>query len=477
MISADTAFRVFAKYSDWKSTMDSAVAGHFQAPYVTRSVGFRADSNLTSADKLMASGQLTSNIYGEMEPIPQYAPPYTALLPFRYNEGSAFINSKWSHVESETSDYAFRLSYAYEHAGRGGDTGWTNSLETEFQDHFEPFDSHDVVWGLAYKLNNVHIGSGFSISTARTDVKQNVFSGFARDDISLIPSQLHATIGTKVEYNNFSGFDFEPSARLIWTPNDNNSLWAAVSRAARTPTMAEQYSVYFQSVMANPANPALLPIAIVVTGNQKFKSEKVMVYELGYRVEPLDNVSLDLTAFYNDSTGLRSAEYTVQSVALTPIPHVIQNMIMGNFASARSYGWELAGEWQPVQGWRLRGTYAFWNGNAVQDGFDKAITNLSVLGQVPHNQFTIRSSADLPGNLETDITIRYVGALSYTPIKAYATVDARLGWKPTAWFDLSLVGKNLIGPPHTEFDAPADNLKSVAARMGREVFVKASVTF
>jgi iron complex outermembrane receptor protein len=215
----------------------------------------------------------------------------------------------------------------------------------------------------------------------------------------------------------------------------------------------------------------------MVAGNRKFKSEKVMSYELGYRTEPLDNVSLDLTAFYNDSTGLRSADYTSQGFVMAPIPHVIQNMIMGNFATSRTYGWELAGEWQPIQGWRLRGTYAYWNGNAVLDGFDRATTNLNVLGQVPHNQFTVRSSADLPGNLETDVTIRYVGALSYTPIGAYAAVDARLGWRPIAWFDLSLVGQNLIGPPHTEFDATADNLESIAARMGRAVFVKASVTF
>lgn len=477
MISTDTAFRLYAKYSDWKSTMDSPVAGHFQAPYVTRSVGFRADSNLSSADKLMMSGQLTSNIYGEMEPIPLYTPPYAAFLPFRYDEGSAFFNSKWSHVASATSEYSFRLSYIYEHAGRGGDTGWTNSLEAEFQDHFEPFESHDVVWGVAYKLNTVHIGSGFPISTSRTDVKQDVASGFVQDDISLIPSRLRATIGTKVEYNNFSGFDFEPSVRVIWTPNDKNALWIAVSRAARTPTMAEQYAVYFQGVMPNPVNAAYPPIAIMVSGNRKFESEKVMAYELGYRVEPLDNLSLDIAAFYNVSTGLRSAEYAAQDFALTPVPHVVQNMIMGNFASARSYGWELAGEWQPTQGWRLRGTYAYWNGNAVQDGFDRAIVNLTVLGQVPHNQFSIRSSADLPGNLETDITIRYVGALAYTSVGSYVAVDARLGWKPLEWFDLSLVGQNLIGPPHTEFDATLDNIRSISARLGRTVFIKASMTF
>ena len=476
-ISADTAFRISAKYSDWKSTMDSTVAGHFQAPYVTHSIAMRVDSNLTGADTLMASGQLTSSIFGNLEPIPQYASPYIALLPFRYSEGSAFVNSKWSHVTSDTSDYSLRLSYTYEHAGRGGDTGWSNSLETEFQDHFKPLDDHDVVWGLAYKANFMHIGTGHSITSTLADAKQDVVSGFIQDDISLIPSQLKVTLGSKVEYNNFSGIDFEPSARLIWTPNDQTSLWAAVSRAARTPTMAEHYMVHFWSVVPNPADPAFPPIAFMVTGNRKFRSEMVATYELGYRVKPLDNVSLDLAAYYNDGTGLLNADYGPQSFALAPVPHIVQDLMMGNYARARAYGWELTGEWQPTQGWRLRGTYAYWNGSAVQEGSDRATTNLLVAGQVPHNQFSLRSSADLPGNLETDITIRYVGALHYTAIGAYTAVDARLGWRPIESFELSMVGQNLIGPPHTEFSATSDTLPSVAARLGRTVFVKASVTF
>ena len=477
MIGVDSALRISAKYVDWKSTMDSTVAGHFQSPYATRSIAMRVDSNLTGADTLMASGQLTSSIFGDMEPIPQYTAPYVALLSLRYSEGSAFFNSKWSHVTSETSDYSLRLSYTYEYAGRGGDTGWSNSLETEFQDHFKPFDSHDVVWGFAYKANFLHIGSGLSIFTTLADVKQDVVSGFIQDDISLIPSQLRATIGTKVEYNNFSGIDFEPSVRLIWTPNDKIALWAAVSRSARTPTMVEHYVVHFWSVVPNSVDPAFPPIAFMVTGSRKFKSEKVTSYELGFRVKPLDNVSLDLAAFYNDSTGLLNVNYGSQTFALTPVPHVIQPLIMGNYARARAYGWELAGEWQPTQGWRLRGSYAYWNGNAVQDGADRATTNLTTLGEMPHNQFTIRSSADLPGDLETDITLRYVGALTYTPIGAYMAVDARLGWRPIGSFDLSLVGQNLIGPPHTEFSATSDTLPSVAARLGRTVFAKASVAF
>lgn len=477
-LSDDTALRISAKYADWKSTMSSADAGHFQAPYVTRSVGFRSDSVLNGGNSLMMSGQLTSNIYGDMEVVPLYVAPYSMLQSYRYNEGSAHFNTKWSHIESDTSDYSIRLSYSYEHAARNGDTGWTNSVELEFQDRLSPLEFHDVVWGLAYKANFMHIGTAYMIVPDQNDARQSVISGFVQDDISLVASRLHTTIGTKVEYNDFSGFDLEPSLRLIWTPDSKNSLWAAISRAARTPTMAEEYTTYLQGVIANPYGTVYPPIALKALSSKSFQSETTMAYEAGYRTEILDNISFDLALFYNSGTKLRSGITLGQGFSLTPVPNIIQYLQVTNIGSAHSYGLELAAEWQPIQGWRLQGTYSYLNGQARQNG--KATSSagyISTLGQIPHNQFTVRSLVDLPHNIEGDVSLRYVGALYATEIGSYAAIDARLGWKPVDGIDLSVVGQNLIGPSHTEFSAASDSIAGVAAQLGRTVFVKASLTF
>ncbi|WP_054761315.1 hypothetical protein [Methylomonas koyamae] len=46
------------------------------------------------------------------------------------------------------------------------------------------------------------------------------------DDVRLI-------YGGKLEHNDFTGFELQPTARLLWNLDPQHSLWAAVSRAVR----------------------------------------------------------------------------------------------------------------------------------------------------------------------------------------------------------------------------------------------------
>ena len=48
------------------------------------------------------------------------------------------------------------------------------------------------------------------------------------------------TVGSKFERNDYTGFEWEPSIRLLVTPSKQYSMWAAVSRAVRTPTSGEE---------------------------------------------------------------------------------------------------------------------------------------------------------------------------------------------------------------------------------------------
>jgi iron complex outermembrane receptor protein len=44
------------------------------------------------------------------------------------------------------------------------------------------------------------------------------------------------TLGAKVERNDFSGLELQPTGRVRFKINAKHSLWAAVSRAVRMPT-------------------------------------------------------------------------------------------------------------------------------------------------------------------------------------------------------------------------------------------------
>ena len=96
------------------------------------------------------------------------------------------------------------------------------------------------------------------------------FSAFAQDEIALVKDRLHLTLGTKLEHNDYTGFEVQPSARLAWKLSQQQTLWGAISRAIRAPSRIDRDLV----------------VPPVTFGSPDFESEKLRAYELGYRVQP-----------------------------------------------------------------------------------------------------------------------------------------------------------------------------------------------
>src|SRR2546430_15593104 len=61
----------------------------------------------------------------------------------------------------------------------------------------------------------------------------------SQDQIAVLDT-LKLTLGTKLEHNDFSGYEYQPTARLAWNPFRRQLLWGAISRAVRVPTRLER---------------------------------------------------------------------------------------------------------------------------------------------------------------------------------------------------------------------------------------------
>src|SRR3954452_22979239 len=88
-----------------------------------------------------------------------------------------------------------------------------------------------------------------------------------------------AGAGSKFEKYTLSGWDAQPSVRLLWAPDPRQSLWGAISRAVRIPTQFDQDL----RVTAGPL--------VLITGSPNFKRENLTAYEIGYRVLPVPRLS------------------------------------------------------------------------------------------------------------------------------------------------------------------------------------------
>ena len=231
----------------------------------------------------------------------------------------ADVLGRWTHTFSDTSDLKVQAYYDYTSRKGAIFDEERHTFDLSLQHEFALGERNKVVWGLGYHVTADTEQNNPTISFNPEDQTVNLYSGFLQDEIALVKDRLSLTLGSKLEHNDYTGVEYEPGARLLWTPWADSSLrslssqtfWASVSRAVRTPSRAEEtFTAQY------PTDPPL-PIPVINNGANGFQSETLMAYEIGYRVQPLEKLSLDLAAYYNDYDDLRS----VQVVSSIPRPH------------------------------------------------------------------------------------------------------------------------------------------------------------
>ncbi len=351
----------------------------------------------------------------------------------------ANVMAKWSRTISETSGLTGQLYYDRTHRNIPGTFGEDLDIyDVELQHQTRLGARHDLVWGLGYRLINDHVANTAALAFLPAHVARQWFTGFVQDEIALVPNRLHVALGTKVEHNDYTGFEIQPSGRVNWTLSPSATLWAAVSRAVRTPSRIDRE-------LFAPGQPPYF-----LAGGPGFHSEEELAYELGYRHQQ-GSLALSVATFYSRYHGLRSLEQ-VNPPAPSPI-------VIGNGQDGESFGAELTAAYVLTSRWRVRAGYTelrvhIWPNPGSTDT-SRGLTE----SQTPDRQLFVHSSVDLPARLRLDVGLRAIGEISRRQVPAYSELSARVTWQPTAKLDLSIVGQNLLNPRHVEFGVPATRRK------------------
>jgi len=284
------------------------------------------------------------------------------------------------------------------------------------------------------------------------------------------PDRLHLILGSKLEDNSLVQWEVEPNARLLWTPSKNQTVWAAVSRADRTPSLIELDTRL--NVAAFQPAPSSPPALVSVFGNPDSTAEKLLAYEVGYRVAPAKNLSFDLTGFYNVYDHLLVQVPNPTVIEASPSPtHLLVSSTYQNAGSGDTYGIELTGQWHVLENWRLTASYS-WLGTQL--------TPASDFPQSPQQQFQVRSYLDLPYHLELNGAVYFVGrsasplAVGFDEIPSYVRADLGLIWRPRPWLEVGLWGQNLLQSEHIEF---ASQETAALTQIPRSVLAKVTVRF
>ncbi|HET8648777.1 MAG TPA: TonB-dependent receptor [Gemmatimonadales bacterium] len=417
--------------------------------------GFRMDGRPSSRDHWTLQGDVYSGNGGNRLILPtDSAPVFATVRDADLNANGGNVLGRWVRQFGTNSNLMVRGYYDRSHREVAPYFGTMNEelLDFEAQYRVPLFHRHDVIWGAGYRRIHDDVTGTPAVRFNPDSRSTDLFTGFVQDEITLAPGRFTLTLGSKLEHNDFTGFEVEPNLRLLWTPSSTQSVWAAVSRAVRTPARVDADA---DAVSAIPN----LRFKAVLVGSDSFASEELIAYEAGYRTVLSSRLSLDVSAFYNDYDELR----TLTPIGVLPgSPRPVVPFVLQNRASGHTGGVELSATWQAARRIRIRGSYSYLDANLMLDPGTPAGTIIGAAFNTPHHQATLWSSIDLPHDLQLDLIGRYVGRLPGPNIPEYAEADARLGWDAGNGFQFSLVGQDLLQAHHREFPTSSFTLDNRA---------------
>ncbi len=411
--------------------------------------GFRIDWDATKKDKITVQGDIYEGDVGETVNQASIAPPYNTWVNTDAQLAGGNILMRWSKQFDDKESTVLQLYYDYTEK----DNYWLrqehNTFDIDFQHALPLADSHNLTWGTQYRFISDDIEGSFILTPLEKNIDSHWFSLFVQDEWELLENELTLTVGSKFSHNDYSGFEIQPSARIVWTPTENQSVWASVSRAVRTSARIERGGVLNQRTLP-PSATVPLPVVLSLTGGLSNASEEVIAYELGYRIKPIDALTLDAALFYNVYDNLRN--FNADSGPQFRGTHFVQFLNMHTDMAAESYGGELALSWQAMNNLRFNATYSYLQMQLHAENGDSNLSESSEK-QSPHHKFSIRSSLNMTSTIDWDMWLRYVDTVPTHRIPSYITLDTRVAWRPIPSLELSVNGQNLLDSQHPEFDS------------------------
>lgn len=288
--------------------------------------------------------------------------------------------------------------------------------------------AHDIVFGGGVRTTRdsfVNMLNAFQLNPPSRRLW--VFNGFVQDRFALTPT-LSLIAGVKVEETSFTGLEVLPNLRIAWHPAERALLWAAVSRAVRTPSRIDR-QLEFLPILAGGG----------------FRSEKLIAFEAGYRGQPTPSTSLSVSVFYNVYDDIRTTEFQPGGA----LPIQLMNGLEGHTYGVEAWGAAQLARWLRINA----GLSTVWKRFHEAPGHaDLALRDS--LGHDPNVQLFFRAEINPIERLRLNLGLRRIGALNDSPtepaIAGYFEADANLTYRLNDTIELYVAGSNLLHETHLE---------------------------
>ncbi|MGA3190709.1 MAG: TonB-dependent receptor [Bryobacteraceae bacterium] len=449
-------YRIGAQNTDYEpfQILSSPSPSH---GWVNRSADFRLDWDISSNDSLLVSGGIYQSSLGTVVPAATIASPNAPPADDRIDTDGGNVLVRWQHIVSETS--SIEVNFSAEHMLRNdpqAEAGF-NTFNAGFQQHVHAGSRHDVIYGVTVREVTLQTTPTAALRFIPGHDSHSEIALFAQDEIALVPNKLSFIAGVQASLIESLGYAIQPTARLLWTPSASLSSWIAVSRANRMPSLYDRGLDYYEAPISIPSGspyvPSLLGI-INVMGNPTNRSETVLAYEAGQRVQANKKISFDVSTFYNVYQHLVSATQGVPVLSFASgIPYLAIPVYTGNERHGESYGAELSTTWNVTSRWRLTAGYNWLRVETQAYAGDTNLDEDRTSSATPHHQWQVRSNFDLTRTIQIDTAFYYTAAMLETGIPQHLRGDLRIGWRPFPKIEFSIGVQDAFEANHVEYES------------------------
>nr|WP_320014016.1 TonB-dependent receptor [uncultured Desulfobacter sp.] len=430
-LNTDTYARFYAMGNDRNSFVKATDGSDGNDGWKNGQAGFRIDGDKGIRHTWTLQGDIFQ-VDSEQDVTPPLSPDNYSFVDSVKSHGGNILG-RWTLKNSKHDIWTVQAYYDFNTRDEFSLDQTHHTFDMDFQNRFQPARSHDVVWGMGYRMVRDDFSNTFQVQMIPETQTTHLFSGFAQDEITIIDDLLWLTIGSKIEHNDYTGLEIQPNARILWRPVKRHSFWASVARAVRTPSRMEFSGKILQGISLN--------------GNPEYDAEKLIALETGYRYAAGKNFSTDISLFYNrytDLGGLVEGE--------NPLGLDFANNMKGN-----TYGMEVAVTWLPVEWMETEFTYSYLQMDITGDEYSKKIIEETS----PSHQAGLRLGIDLTKNLRLNLWARYTGKIKFVEtintdnylhvIDDTVSLDANIRWRINDNIDLTVAGQNLLDGDFMEY--------------------------
>ncbi len=462
-------YRVYGKTVDY-AALRTLAGADAQDDWNTRRLGFRLDYAPQSQDALSVQGNLYQNDQQHIRQLLDADAHFVPVLNAQKMQGGHVLG----HWQRSVGRGEWRLQGYYdwtERQDRLFDES-RHTLDVDFQHRLPLSSRQEYLWGAGVRYSQDDIET-FTRMLGYTQPQRDTWllSAFVQGEFVLQPDRWRLLIGSKVEHNSFSGFEYQPSVRLLWSPHSQHRLWAALSRAVRTPSRTD-HDGFVETLVFNPDLKS--PVILRVLGNAAYESETLLAYELGYRYLPSSRLLLDVSLFAHDLHKLRTGEPVALDLKQRPplLLTLIDNQLQGEVLGA-----ELSLHWQAQAQWRLYAGYSYTQVFLHLLPGSRSVFGETEEGNNPQHQINLHSQWELNPRLQTDLSLYYVSAIPGQSTPEYWRADWHLGWQARPRLRLDLGVRNLLQRQHPEFGNVISGNTEIPGEIPRSLYAQLSYLF